>query len=387
MNSKIRVVHLITKLELGGAQVNTIYTYENLNPEAFDAYLASGPGGILTERVDDRDHFFVIPHLVRAIDPVKDFKAILALRQLFKKIRPHIVHTHSSKAGIIGRLVCFFLGIPVVIHSVHGFSFSPFQPAFKRNFFKLAEKLVARLTSHFIFVSRDDIEAAKEVGLVKNNYSLIRSGFPFDKFIEPIPDKTSIYKRFSIPEASFVCGIIAPFKPQKGLFHLIEVAELVLQKHPDVIFVITGDGDLRADIEARLKEKGILDNFRLPGFLFDIEQAIELFDIGISTALWEGLPQSLVQLRLKKKPVVASNIPGNREVIKDDQNGFLVDVQDYSRYAEKIVFLKDHPKERERLANFPEDFTPWNARVMVKAQEDLYHQLLEQRAQALEKKG
>jgi glycosyltransferase involved in cell wall biosynthesis len=376
---KIRVVHLITKLELGGAQVNTIYTYEHLEGNSFDAYLVSGPGGILTDRIEKKENFYEIPHLIRAINPVKDLKAFMALRKLFKKIRPHIVHTHSSKAGILGRLVCFSLGIPVVIHSVHGFSFSPFQPAFKRNFFKWAEKIVARLTSHFIFVSKDDIEAAKEVGLVKNNYSLIRSGFPFAKFQRPIQDKTSIFKRFSIPESAFVCGIIAPFKPQKGLFHLIEVAELIVNQRPDVIFIITGDGDLRPEIEARLKERGIFDNFRLPGFLFDIEQAIELFDIGISTALWEGLPQSLVQLRLKKKPVLASNIAGNREVVKEDKNGFLVDVQDYKRYAEKILWLIDHPEERQRLANFPEDFSAWDAQVMVAEQEGLYRRLLERK--------
>ena len=382
-SEKIRVVHLITKLELGGAQVNTVYTYENLDQDSFDAYLVSGPGGILGDRVEKRDNFFEIPHLVREINPVKDLKAFLSLRSLFKKIRPHIVHTHSSKAGILGRLACSSLGIPAVVHSVHGFSFSPFQPAFKRNFFKLAEKIVARLTSHFIFVSKDDIAAAKEVGLVKDNYSLIRSGFPFERFLREILDKSPIYQRFSIPESSFVCGIIAPFKPQKGLFHLIEVAALVIQQRPEVVFIITGDGALRPEIEARLKERGIFENFRLPGFLFDIEQAIEIFDIGISTALWEGLPQSLVQLRLKKKPVVASNIPGNREVIEEGRNGFLVDVEDYKRYSEKIILLNDNPQERERLADASEDFNAWDARVMVKAQEDLYNRLLSTKSPSL----
>jgi glycosyltransferase involved in cell wall biosynthesis len=217
-------------------------------------------------------------------------------------------------------------------------------------------------------------------GVIKENYSLIRSGFPFKKFLFKNPDTTSLRKKHNIKETDFVCGIIAPFKPQKGLFHLFEIAEKVLKSEKNkknVLFMITGDGDLREGIEAKLKEKGIFEHFRLPGFVFDIENFIDIFDLGISTALWEGLPQSLVQLRLKKKAVIASNIPGNREVIQENKNGFLVDVQDYETFAGKILYLIDDEKERERLAEFTEeDFSPWDADYMVKEQEKLYISLL-----------
>lgn len=110
--------------------------------------------------------------------------------------------------------------------------------------------------------------------------------------------------------------------------------------------------------------------------MLDIENTIDIFDLGISTALWEGLPQSLVQLRLKKKAIVASDIPGNREVVQNNQNGFLVPVEDYQTFSEKIVTLIQNDTERFRMAAFDgEDFSPWNADFMVKEQENLYHRL------------
>lgn len=371
---KSRVVHIITKLELGGAQVNTVYTYQNLDPENFDAWLIAGPGGILDDKVEKKERFLTASHLARRLNPVKDFKAFFQIRKLLKTIRPHIVHTHSSKAGILGRLAARSLKIPVIIHSVHGFSFSPYQSFLKRTFFVTAEKLVSRITSHFIFVSNDDIQIAKQKKLIRDNYSLIRSGFPFPA--EAPPSTASLRGRFNLEADDFVCGVIAPFKPQKGLFHLLEIAEKVLapgKTDKNVIFMITGDGALRDEIETKLKEKNIYQHFRLPGFVFDVWNAVEVFDLGISTALWEGLPQSLIQLRLKKKAVVASDIPGNREVIRDGRNGFLVDVEDYETFAQQISSLVNNDEKRSRLARFAEeDFTPWDARNMVKEQEKLY---------------
>jgi glycosyltransferase involved in cell wall biosynthesis len=373
---KIKVVHIITKLELGGAQVNTIYTYENLDENHFDTYLITGPGGILTDKVQKKDSLFIVDNLIRQLNPLKDLKAFLQIRKILKQIKPQIVHTHSSKAGIIGRFAAFSLKVPAIIHSVHGFSFSPYQSFLKRTFYVTAEKIVSKMTRHFVFVSTDDIDTARRKKLVKENYSLIRSGFPFKKFLQKNENTGALRMKYNIKETDFLCGIIAPFKPQKGLFHLIEIAAKAAAAKQNVVFMITGDGDLRDAIETKLNEKGIYKNFRLPGFIFDIENTIDLFDLGISTALWEGLPQSLVQLRLKKKAVVASDIPGNREVIKENKNGFLVSVEDHQTFAERILYLAENRNERERLARFDdEDLSPWDADFMVKEQEKLYMNL------------
>jgi glycosyltransferase involved in cell wall biosynthesis len=373
---RIRVVHMITKLELGGAQLNTLYTVEHLDPVRFDAYLLCGPGGMLKSRMVDRERLIYVPALGREIRPGRDLQALLQLVRLLRSIRPQIVHTHSSKAGILGRVAARLARVPVVVHSVHGFSFSPLQPFFTRNFFRLAEKACRPLTDHFVFVAQADIDRARELKLVGENVSLIRSGFPMEKFLAR-GDAQAARARFNLPADAFVCGTIAPFKEQKGLLRLVRIAARVIARNPAVFFVIAGDGELRPQLEAEIERFGIAGHFRLPGFVRDVENAMDGFDIGVSTALWEGLPQSLVQLRLKKKALVASDIPGNREVVRESENGFLVPGDDPEPFAAAILRLAADPGLRRRLENFSaEAFDEWSADVMVAHQEELYQRLL-----------
>jgi glycosyltransferase involved in cell wall biosynthesis len=174
-----------------------------------------------------------------------------------------------------------------------------------------------------------------------------------------------------------VCGTIAPFKPQKGLSRLVAAAAQVIAGNPKVFFLIAGDGEQRPQLEAELRRRGIAANFRLPGFIRDVENAMDAFDIGLSTALWEGLPQSLVQLRLKKKAIVASDIPGNREVVRHGENGFLVPGNDTERFAAAILELAANAGLRRQLGDFEaEDFSEWSADVLVARQEELYQRLV-----------
>jgi glycosyltransferase involved in cell wall biosynthesis len=377
MSERIVVAHVITKLELGGAQLNTLYTAEHLDRERFDAYLVCGPGGILASPLAGEGRLVTIAALGREVRPLRDLRALLQLAGLFRRIRPQIVHTHSSKAGIVGRLAARLARVPVVVHSVHGFSFSPAQPFLQRSFYLLAERTCRRLTTHFIFVASSDLELARRRRLVADNASLIRSGFPLERFSAPAVDAAARRAEYGLPADAFVCGVIAPFKPQKGLFHLAAVASLVVARTPQAVFFIAGDGGQRQALEAELARRGIAGNFRLPGFIRDVEKAMDCFDIGVSTALWEGLPQSLVQLRLKKKALVASDIPGNREVVRDGENGFLVPVADHERFAAAILRLAADAGLRRRLGGFAgEDFSEWSAQVLVARQEELYQRLL-----------
>jgi glycosyltransferase involved in cell wall biosynthesis len=375
--NRITVVHLITKLEMGGAQLNTLYTVENLNSLRFDVHLLCGPGGVLKSRLADDGRLIVVSELDREVRFGKDLQALAQITRFFKSLRPMIVHTHSSKAGILGRLAAHLAGVPVVIHSVHGFSFSPFQSHFKRFFYRFAERACRRLTTHFVFVSNCDIDLARRKKLVTGNYSLIRSGFPLEKFSGRNDDPAALRAKYDLPAGCFVCGIVAPFKPQKGLFHLAAIADIVIKRNPTIFFFIAGDGAQRHELENELQRRGIACNFRLPGFIRDVENAMDCFDIGISTALWEGLPQSLVQLRLKKKALVASDIPGNREVIRDGENGFLLPVGDHERFAAAILRLSAEPGLRQKMESCGgEDFSEWSADVLVARQEELYQRMV-----------
>jgi glycosyltransferase involved in cell wall biosynthesis len=377
MKRKIIVAHIITRLELGGAQLNTLYTVEHLDPELFSTVLIYGPGGLLDDQAAGRANLFSLAALGREINARRDLRALRGLAALLKKIKPDIVHTHSAKAGVIGRLAARWLRVPVIIHTFHGFSFSPWQPLGQRKAYWLAERMLRPLTSHVIFVSSADMRQAECLGLLGKSSSLIRSGFPLARFRSSPGDKLAFYRQYGVAEDRLVCGVVAPFKPQKGLFHLLDIAARVISRNPRVIFFLAGDGELRPGIEAEIERLRLRDHFILPGFLRQIEKALAGFTIGVSTALWEGLPQSLVQMRLLKIPLVASAIPGNSEVVIDGQNGYLVDVRDHQRFAERILTLAEDAELRRRLANFAgEDFADWEATVMVRQQEELYLSLV-----------
>jgi len=373
----IKVLHIITKLELGGAQINTIYTYDNLSKDEFSVFLLSGANGILNNRVNNKKNHIILKELIRSINPIKDFTALFKIIKYIKHIKPDIIHTHSSKAGILGRIAAKLCNVPIIIHSVHGFAFSPNHSKIKNSTYICIEKIISKITSHFIFVSKNDINTAIKHKLIKNNFTLIRSGFPIKKFLEWKDNKQIIKEKYQIPKNHFVCGVIAPFKPQKGLFHLINIAEIVIKKNKNVIFIIAGDGSLRNKLTKSIKEKGLLKYFRLPGFIDDVQNIISIFDLGISTALWEGLPQSLIQLRLMKKTVIASDIPGNKEVIIDGKNGFTHNVNDYKGFSKKILSIINNKELRNKTDNFKDNLTNWDADYMVKEQELLYKTLFE----------
>ncbi len=371
------IAHLITKLELGGAQVNTMHTFRSLDRNRFQVHLLSGPGGLLTAEVEKEENFHLLTCLRRRLNPLLDLAALVQVYRRLRRIKPDLVHTHSAKAGIIGRWAAFLARVPLIVHSVHGFSFSPFHSRSTRICYAWLEKITSLVTDHLVFVAEHDLRLAREMGLGRTGNSLIRSGFPCEPFLESKPEN-QLKKKLGIPGQNLVCGIIAPMKAQKGLDHLARIAALVLRQRGDVSFLFLGDGVLKDDFRRQLADFGILSNFIMPGFRRDVHRYIALFDLGVSTALWEGLPQSLVQMRLMKKPLVVSNIPGNAEVVHDGGNGFLIPVQEHEKFAEAILCLVEDLNLRKRMADYPDgDFAEWRAENMVRRQEELYLQLSE----------
>lgn len=165
-NQRLRVCHIITQLELGGAQQNTLYTLDHLNRERFDPQLLCGPGGLLDDETQNKPwptRFIV--SLVRPIRPIKDLLAFGALYAYFRKDKPHLLHTHSSKAGIIGRLAGYLAGVPLIIHTFHGFGFTPGQPRWLYNLYLTVEKICAKMSCHLVFVSEENRAEAQALGL------------------------------------------------------------------------------------------------------------------------------------------------------------------------------------------------------------------------------
>lgn len=351
--NKTKVAHIITQLELGGAQRNTLYTVTHLDPQKYECYLLCGKGGILDDEAKTAlgDRVIFIDSLVREINPVKDFFGFVTIYKICHKYGFAIVHTHSSKAGIIGRIAAYAAGIKKIIHTFHGFGFNGEQKWWTRSFFIFLEQLAAALTHKLIVVSQENIKKALSCRIgKKEQYIVIHSGIKIEDYEVGELDIGKEKKTLGIAADAPVVGMVACFKPQKAPLDFVRIAAEVKKEMPGVRFLLVGDGELRQRIEKLQKDLCLEKELILPGWRNDLPKIISLFDVFVLTSLWEGLPRAILEAFVAMKPVVATPADGTKEVVKDNETGFLVNFHDINRFAEKIVFLLQNPQEVKRLS-------------------------------------
>lgn len=385
---KITVVHIITKLELGGAQQNTLFTVAHLDRDRYEPALIAGTAGLLVEEARQLKgvRLFLVPALVREIRPWKDLAALFKIARILRTIKRNlrkksrnaagavIVHTHSSKAGILGRWAAWLAGIRCIVHTVHGFSFHQFQPRLTRAVYVLLERLTASITSSFILVSRANMEEGIRGEIFTPDKAvLIRSGIDISEYQSVQCDRMAVRASLGIANGSPLVGMIACFKPQKAPLDFIKAARLVLAEYPQAEFIMVGDGELRSRIEALADELTIADKVHLVGWRRNVPQIMHAIDLLVLTSLWEGLPRVLPQAMAAGVPVVASDVNGSREAVRDGVNGFLVQPHDVQDMARKILYVLTHPEEARVMGRngkgMVQEFDIWK---MLRQQEELY---------------
>lgn len=379
----IRVCHVITLLELGGAQQNTIYTCSKLDSSRFDVTLIAGKGGYLDEEARRLlgARVIFVPQLVREIRPVGDVRAFLALTRLFRSRHPDIVHTHSSKAGVLGRAAARAAGITSVVHSVHGFPFNDYQSWPVRQGYLLAEKLAARWTDRFIAVSRRNAEQGVALGIFDaDSVRMIRSGFDIEAFAHA-PRLAEKRSEIGVPAGVPLVGTVACLKPQKAPLDFVDVCARVAHSKRDAHFIMVGDGVLRAAVESRVRAAKLTDRFHLLGWREDVAEILSQLSIFVLTSKWEGLPRAVLQARAARLPVVATAVDGTVEVIEDGVNGYLCPVGDIAALAARVTeLLSDPVRTRAMGARAREGLHEFDQEGMVREQEKLYEELAMGRA-------
>lgn len=380
----VRVCHVITRLELGGAQDNTLYTVTHLRPP-FHASLICGPGGYLdaeARALPGVDLSFV-PSLVRPIRPWQDFLAVKSLARLMRRDRPRIVHTHSSKAGIVGRVAARLARVPIIVHSIHGFGFNREQPAALRALIVAAERAVAPLTTHFIAVSRANLEEGYARGIIpRDRSSLIRSGIRLAEFEQAgarrVEHREALRGEIGRPAGTPVVGMIACLKRQKAPLDFVEMAARVAREYPQASFVLVGDGELRESVKERAASLGLSNRIHLLGWRRDIPRLLAALDVMVLTSLWEGLPRVLPEAIATGVPIVATAVGGTTDILKDGENALVCPVHDSERIASAVVRLLKEPGLGSRLASRARAVLgQFDIDGMVRAQEALYRRLLE----------
>lgn len=382
----MKICHIITRLIVGGAQENTIFTVEGLAEKGYEVDLVSGPStgpeGSLEKRIlDKKIPLITVRELVRQIHPLYDILALVKLIRLFREKKYDVVHTHSAKAGILGRIAAKAAGRKtLVIHSVHGLSFHEYQSGLLNFFYISSEKIAAAFTDHFICVGEVMKEKSLKAGIGKNvQYSVIYSGFDVQPYLDADSRRNDIRKRLGIGEGQQVIGMIGRLYHLKGQEYLMRAFAEIAAKIPETRLLLVGDGILRKSLEEYAREKGIEDKVIFTGLVppETIPGYVSAMDILAHTSLREGLPKAVAQGFAGGKAVVAFDVDGSRELVINGKTGFLIPPRDEGMLKEKLLWLLQNPGEshimgskgRERV----EDLYP--VHKMVERIEKIYKKM------------
>lgn len=386
---KIKIAHIITHLELGGAQKTTLSLLKHINKQDYEAHLITSPEGLLVEdaRSIPRLRLFFVPALIREINPIKDIISFWQILRYLKKEGISLVHTHSPKAGIIGRWAARFAGVKLIFHTVHGWPFYIEANTSVRFFYKLLEKATSWLTTRLVVVSNADLEAGlKYVNKNITKYVKVYYGIESKDFLHtnrPEKDKDSYpLNSLNIKKKACIVGGIFCFKPQKAPLDFIKTAKTVIDKSGNVEFLSIGDGFLRPAAERFSLESGLNGRIRFLGWQRDMPALLSIIDILLLTSRWEGLPVVFLEAMASGVPVVATNVGGASEVIKDGINGFLEEKGACERLADDILFLVNNPDKRREFSErargaFRQEF---DISYMTARIQNLYEQSMKIRA-------
>jgi glycosyltransferase involved in cell wall biosynthesis len=386
---RIRVLHIITRMILGGAQEHALLTVEGLNalPE-YEVELITGvdrgrEGELLTRAVETTK-VSVVRQMERRIDPIADLIALWKLQKLVRNGRFHIVHTHSWKAGVLGRMAAWLAGTPVIVHTFHGLTFHEHQPWLINRLICLSEKISSLYTHHFLSVS--DITTKKALAAnigSPDRYTTVYTGMELDWYLNSKADPLEVRRGLGIDGDALVVGKIARLAPQKNHDELLKAVPEIVRRHPGVRFLLVGDGPLHDEFLDKVRRLGVEENFVFAG-LVDRERVPEMIsamDVVAHTALWEGLPRVLPQAMAMGKPCVAFNTEGTPEVLIQDETGYVVERHDSAGLAEIVSRLLSDKKLRERIgAAARKHVDPkFRSETMVAGTADVYGRLLAER--------
>jgi len=384
--SPIRVLHVITRLIVGGAQENTMLTAALLDPARYAVDVISGPQtgseGSLIEEVRARGVPLTIePALVREINPAKDLLALARLARFIRRGHYDIVHTHSSKAGILGRWAAWLAGAPIIVHTIHGWGHHDRQHPLVRRSYILLEQVTQRITDRLVVVSPRNIEKGLADGIATPaKYVTVRSGIELDRFRRPARPREAVRAELSIPADAPVVGTVTRLSPQKAPLDFVETAAQVVARRPGVHFIVVGDGPLRAGVEARIAVLGLASCVHLTGLRRDVPDLLHSFDVFALSSLWEGLPRVLSQAMAAGLAVVATAVDGNAEAVEDGVNGLLAPPGDPQAMAAALLRLLDDPALAAQMgAAGRERAEEFGARKMVEDIAALYEVLLAER--------
>ena len=315
----------------------------------------------------------IVP-MTREIEIKKDVKAILKVRKLLKQIKPDIVYLHSSKAGAIGRIaLAFNFRIPV-LYNAHGWYFNATISKKKKKFFALIEKMLTLKTKMIINISKSEYDSAiKNKIAPEKKMCIIENGIDFDKFKDNNKYRKETREKYNIKDEEIVIGVVGRLSEQKDPMTMIKAFKLVNDVKSNTKLMYVGSGNLEEDVKGYAKEAGILDKIIITGWVSNVEEYIPAFDIAVLPSKWEGFGLVLIEYMACDKPIVASDIGGIPDIIKDKENGLLCKCNDYKDLSEKLLYLINNNEIAYRMIENNIDYRKkYDIKLVVKKYEELF---------------
>jgi glycosyltransferase involved in cell wall biosynthesis len=355
----MKIVHIITRLIVGGAQENTLLSCEGQYRLGHEVALITGPPvgpeGSLMDRAEAGGYrVIVVDEMRRAVNPVRDFLAYSRLVGLLRQIGPDVVHTHSSKAGILGRRAARAAGVPAVIHTIHGLAFTASTHASINWVYRMLEHHAAPLTTKIVCVADAMRDQSLAAGVGRpEQYATVYSGMETEPFLDPPVPRKQTRLSLGLTDEHIVVGTIARLFHLKGHDDLLALAPALCAKSPNLRFLWVGDGLLRGGFERQIAQLGLRDRFIFTGLVPPgrIPELANAMDILVHPSRREGLARALPQAQLAGCPVLAYDVDGNREGFVDGKTGFLIPCFDRQMLASKLEMLLVNALLRRKMGD------------------------------------
>lgn len=354
----MRILHLITRLIVGGAQENTLLSCAGQHAAGHEVMLATGPetgpeGSLLPRAHAGGYRVTCLPAMQRELNPLADAGACHETRAVINAFRPDVVHTHSSKAGIIGRAAAWRLAVPAVIHTIHGLPFHPYQSPLRNALYKASERFAARRCHRIVCVAEAMKRQALEAGVGhRDQYDVVYSGMDTTPYLQGPDDRDATRAELGITDDETVIGTVARLFELKGHDDLLAALPTLLQHHPRVRYLWVGDGAWRERLTERMRQMGVADRVTMTGLVTPdaVPRYLRAMDALAHPSYREGLPRAVVQAMLSGVPVVAYDCDGAGEVCIEGETGRLVPAGHVEALTEALRWMLNQPEARRELA-------------------------------------
>jgi glycosyltransferase involved in cell wall biosynthesis len=388
----IKILHIITRLDMGGSAQNTLQTCRKLSGK-YETILVHGPSyesrmtalekQIIEDGVKEGRaqgvKVIALPSLVRSIRPVKDSKALFSLVWLIFKEKPDIVHTHSSKAGILGRLAAKIAGVPFIVHTPHGHVFYGHFGIFASKIFLWVEKIFAKFTDRMVALTNGEkndyikLSVCPPEKLIK-----IHSGVNLKQFMQANGNRAGKKRSLGLSQNGTVIGFVGWLLPIKGPAYLLKAMEHIWPDYPNVFLVMVGKGELDVDLRAQALKMNANGKVKFLGWRENIHEIMPIFDLLVLPSLNEGMGRVLVEAMAVGKPVVASEVGGIPDLVKHGETGYLVRPADEKALANGIKKLLNDPEGAKQMGQRGKEYCrQFSLEAMIEKLDDLYSDLIQ----------